>query len=427
MKKKIIFQKCNLNYFYFLLYIVTYIIWLIIDHYLDEIYKNEKDNKKKFYFYIDKEILDIYTYNISDFIAIIPYCIRKKLSQNNNNNKNEDLNLDNENKEKAELIYNDAKQSGTKLKTKTILLYLILIAAFDFLDDFMFVVYYIFFDEDYNFFPFNYSSILEIIIQFIVSYLILKIHFYKLQHCSLYLNVIICVIILILDLVDFFVIKIKFKANILLFLPFYLIFYCLKFAIGKKIILYGYISIYLLILIKGVFKLIFVVIFSLIVLIIDKKIFIVFGNYFSELKYILLIIGKIIDHFFKGLSVWFIIDRFSPNYTPLMIIGEEKCRFVYVVIIMKNIFKDVGWSIYFRIVLYVISFFGVLLHNEIVVINICGLASDTKYFYDNLVKSEEEYMKSDDFNILQRFETLEMTDLEEDDPVSKGLGKSINN
>ena len=141
MKKKIIFQKCNLNYFYFLLYIVTYIIWLIIDHYLDEIYKNEKDNKKKFYFYIDKEILDIYTYNISDFIAIIPYCIRKKLSQNNNNNKNEDLNLDNENKEKAELIYNDAKQSGTKLKTKTILLYLILIAAFDFLDDFMFVVY----------------------------------------------------------------------------------------------------------------------------------------------------------------------------------------------------------------------------------------------------------------------------------------------
>ena len=187
MKKKIIFQKCNLNYFYFLLYIVTYIIWLIIDHYLEEISVNVIDNKEKFYYNINKEILDIYTYNISDFFAIIPYCIRKKLSQNNNINKNEDRNIDNENKEKAELIYNDAKQSGTKLKTKTILLYLILIAAFDFLDDFMFVLYYIFFPYDeYNFFPFNYSSIFEIIIQFIVSYFILKIHFYKLQHCSLY-------------------------------------------------------------------------------------------------------------------------------------------------------------------------------------------------------------------------------------------------
>ena len=49
-----------------------------------------------------------------------------------------------------------------------------------------------------------------------------------------------------------------------------------------------------------------------------------------------------------------------------------------------------------RIILYVFSFIGVLLYNEIVVVNICGLGSDTKYFYDNLVKSEEEYSKEDD-------------------------------
>ena len=77
-----------------------------------------------------------------------------------------------------------------------------------------------------------------------------------------------------------------------------------------------------------------------------------------------------------------------------------------------------GRSIYIRIVLYVISFLGVILHNEIVVINICGLASDTKYFYDNFLKSEEEYTKSNTLNIGQRFETVEMIDLEEDEPVS---------
>ena len=196
MKKKIIFQKCQFNYFYFLLYILTYVIWLIIEHYLD-LSKIESDKKEKFYFYINKEILEIYALNISDFIAIIPYFISKKISQSNNNKK-EDRSIEDENKEKAELIYNESNQSSKiKLKPKTILLYLILIAAFDFLDDFMFVLYYIFFpEEEYHFFPFNYSVIFDIIIQFLFSYLILKIHFYKLQYFSLYLNVIICITLL---------------------------------------------------------------------------------------------------------------------------------------------------------------------------------------------------------------------------------------
>ena len=46
MKKKIILQKCNINYIYFLLYILTYIIILIIDHYLElhEFDNNIPDN-----------------------------------------------------------------------------------------------------------------------------------------------------------------------------------------------------------------------------------------------------------------------------------------------------------------------------------------------------------------------------------------------
>ena len=81
-----------------------------------------------------------------------------------------------------------------------------------------------------------------------------------------------------------------------------------------------------------------------------------------------------------------------------------------------------------RIILYVFSFIGVLLYNEIVVVNICGLGSDTKYFYDNLVKSEEEYSKEDDPDILKKFETIEMIETrEDDDSISNGLEKSIKN
>ena len=123
MKKKIIFQGCNFNYIYFLLYIIAYIIMLIIDYYLDpkKFIKSEEINFKN---YISKEIIDIYSFNLSDFIAIIPYFIRKKLSQSNNEIKNEEKNNtdendeNNEHKEHEELIYNETKLSKTKNKKK---------------------------------------------------------------------------------------------------------------------------------------------------------------------------------------------------------------------------------------------------------------------------------------------------------------------
>ena len=70
---------------------------------------------------------------------------------------------------------------------------------------------------------------------------------------------------------------------------------------------------------------------------------------------------------------------------------------------------------YIRIIIYIFSLIGVILHNEIVVINICGLGSDTKYFLDIMVKNDEEYSNADNPNILKRFETIEMLDLDDDD------------
>ena len=146
---------------------------------------------------------------------------------------------------------------------------------------------------------------------------------------------------------------------------------------------------------KGVIKIIFNIIFSLIVLFVKKEIFTIFVVYFSESKYVLLIIAKIITNFFNELFLWIIIDRFSPNHTPLIIIGEELCNFIIDLIVTKK-FNSMGVHKYIRIVLYIISLIGVLLHNEIIVINICGLGSDTKYFLDDIVKNDEEYTKADD-------------------------------
>ena len=55
-----------------------------------------------------------------------------------------------------------------------------------------------------------------------------------------------------------------------------------------------------------------------------------------------------------------------------------------------------------------------MIHNEIVVINICNLGSDTKYFLDLEVKREELFMSTDDPDIIKKFETMELGNNKED-------------
>ena len=68
--------------------------------------------------------------------------------------------------------------------------------------------------------------------------------------------------------------------------------------------------------------------------------------------------------------------------------------------------KRKWWDLTIRIVLYAISAICAILHNEIVVINICNLGSDTKYFLDLKLQSEEIYANTDDIDIIKEYETL---------------------
>ena len=212
MDKKIIFQKCNFNYIYFLFYFLTTVIMSIIDYYLNPENIKGENKKKSKYDYINKQILEVFIFNISDFFAIIPFLISKKLTvSNNNDNKKEEKDtfsekrVNTEDTEQLELIYNDFKLSEIEKRRKKVIFYLILIASFDFLKDFIFVLYYAIFIKDYRIFPFNFTAMLDIIFQFIFSYLILETHFYKLQKCSLYLNVGILAIFIILDSIDIYI------------------------------------------------------------------------------------------------------------------------------------------------------------------------------------------------------------------------------
>ena len=437
-KKKIIFQKCNFNYIYFLLYILVYVVSKILESIVDiKDFEKENSNTKDNHFFLSFRLLIKYFSNISDFFAIIPYLIRKKLLKKSNvsSKKIETLEIDEEDselKEKNQLIYNDIGLAEAQKRKKLIIIFCALVGIFDFLRDFTEILNYIILDtQDFYLNPFSFTVIFDIVLQFACSYLLLKGNFYKLQFFSLFLNFGIFVIILIIDIYKFLVKKKTFAPHLFILFPCYLIFYCLKDIYGKKVILYGYISLYLLMIIKGLFKLILFIIFSIILLIVKRDYFEAIPFFFTHKKYIILLILNTITEFFMNIFLWIIIDRFSPNHNPLALLLEELTDFIFFVIKPRNqeenTNKSIEWDIYVRVFLYIISFIGVLIHNEIIVINICGLGSDTKYFLDLEVIKEEDYMYADNPNDLRKFETVAEMEEQINDNISNEDEKIINN
>ena len=241
-------------------------------------------------------------------------------------------------------------------------------------------------------------------------------HFYKLQFFSLFLNFGIFIIILIINLCNYFLHK-SCEPHIFVLFPCRVVFYCLEYIYGKKVILFGYISVYLLMILTGIIKLFLLIIVTIILFVVNKDYFAGIPLLFSSTKFIIILIFFIIIEFFIDLSMWIIIDRFSPNHTPLMLIIEELVVFINS-LITKQEYNIMGWDLYVRIYLYIISFIGVLMHNEIIVINYCELGSDTKYFLELKLENEEDYIKADNPEKLIRFETLSEMEDQPDGDVS---------
>ena len=76
--KKIFFQKCSLNYIFFLLHIISYFLSISVDiYYSKEDETIEQDN----IYYSSIEMINIYIFTLSNFLGIIPFCFLKKYSR----------------------------------------------------------------------------------------------------------------------------------------------------------------------------------------------------------------------------------------------------------------------------------------------------------------------------------------------------------
>ena len=407
MRKKIIFQKCKFNNIYFLFMIIINFVDLLIEY---KLFKTEDEfktiNKKENIFYLATRILvTLYINNISDFLAIIPHLISKRLLKKKQEAITNVKIEDNNHHDEHGLIYNEQRISVTNKKKNNFLLYFFVVGILDFFQGFVMILYNIIYpDKEFHIHRLSCISPFEISFQFICSYFILKIHFYKLQYFSLFLNLGIFVIILIIDIIKLSIQTNQYDGKVFIFYLLNIIFYSIEYSLGKKIILEGFISIYLLIIIKGSISFILNLLFSLITIFVKKEIFSIIGFYFTDKKYILLMLAKLFSSFFMSLFAWLIIDKFSPNYLPLPLLFYELNTYIIKIIYEPKSFK-IEWDIFVRLFLFLVSAVGVMIHNEIMVINLCNLGSDTKYFLDIQVESDELFATTDNPEIMKRFDS----------------------
>ena len=118
MNKKIIFQKCNFNYIYFLFNIIAIFLNFFIEY---KLYPEGAEIKEpEHHYYLPLQIIsNLYAYNISDFLVVIPYLIRKKILKEKRKNINKTkINNNNPFSNDISLFYISGEKAKSKKRKK---------------------------------------------------------------------------------------------------------------------------------------------------------------------------------------------------------------------------------------------------------------------------------------------------------------------
>ena len=235
----------------------------------------------------------------------------------------------------------------------------------------------------------NIVLIFNVIFLFILSKYILDIKFYS-HHYFSFIIFIICLIAM--GIIDFINIVKESKdfINSLLYILiriFSVLLYSIVNVIDKVVFLKYFISPYFLLLSKAIIQLFFLIIFSIPFCFVkfnyknkeEKIIFSMFSMIFEQKLAILFYIIYIISSFFYNLLNLLIINKFSPENVAIAFILESFGLFI-IGTANKEIKLDYNFGIKF--IMHILLIIGSFIFNEFIVINICGLANNTKLFLD---------------------------------------------
>ena len=121
----------------------------------------------------------------------------------------------------------------------------------------------------------------------------------------------------------------------------------------------------------------------------------------------------LIDNYFCNLFIMYIIDKFSPSHFTLAITLEAICKNVFDIIKNKMSDEEVDWDKYANCGIFFVLFIASMIHNEIFIINKCGLNEKTKFFL-NKEFDEENIRKNTEISLIEYEEKNEKIEKEEE-------------
>ena len=371
-KKIILFPKLDLKYLQFLFFFIVSIIRRYIKSIIN---KNEK---------LAVEVLELYVYDISNFISIIPVLIiskRAKSSKHDSKIKKDDNpeNLILKTSEEQVKVYKGG--AFKKLLIFTLLSFIAQISS---------GIFYIIKNVEklsIHLTSLNSTLIFNIIFIFLFSKIMLHTNFFRHNYFSLIIDIICLIVLITFDVIEI-IYDTGDKAIIIIYILikiFGILLYSIEDVLAKIIFLYHYYNPYTLLLYKSIFTFCYLIIFTFPFIFIElndekgekQNVFVMIGNIFKEWENILFVILFIVSSFFYNIIILKIIDSFSPNHFVIAKVLEN-----FGIIILDIIINGAASQKYLsvKIILNILLIFSSLIYNEFLVINICGLSKNTKLF-----------------------------------------------
>ena len=88
-----------------------------------------------------------------------------------------------------------------------------------------------------------------------------------------------------------------------------------------------------------------------------------------------------------GVFIWIIINKFSPNDYALSMMVENMIDKIFEYVLNPSSFTNKIYYSILQIFIFILLIIGICIHNEVIIINKCGL---NEYTRDKIAKKGEE-------------------------------------
>ena len=371
--------EINKNHKYIIFIFISYFIREFVDEKINEVFNRKKiDYKFGETEKATKQLFNMYLFTISNYLSFFCICIIKL----NTKSKSRIYLNDSTNKSIAsnhiQYIY---KNNDLPISLKKLLIRTFMLTVCDFIAQSCTFLFYFIVNKDEAFEVrerLDFLNIIFILSIYLFSKIILYTRYYKHHYLSFLISLFCLIILGIFELT-----KINYNKHVIYYLLiriFSLICYSLEDVIGKKALIEEFLSPYSLLVYKGIYKLIILLIFSIPFFFIKRKGTIIFSKmrgFLDEYYKVLLFCSLMVSNFVYNIFIWIIIDRFSPNDYAITKIFEGITDKIFMKIYgTNNTMNNYILILYFFI--YIILIIGICIHSEILVINKCGLSDYTK-------------------------------------------------